>query len=1121
MSRIRIFGLPPEQVGRVLSAGGEPQLAQVVPAGSPADPTIAMSCSLEQPGHSIGRYKLLQVLGEGGMGVVYLAEQTEPVRRQVALKIIKPGMDSKRVVARFEAEQQALAMMEHPHIARVYDAGLAPSGRPYFVMEYVKGIPITEHCDKYRLTIEERLRLFLHVCEAVQHAHQKGIIHRDLKPSNILVIVQDKEVIPKVIDFGVARAISQPLIERTLFTEQGQLIGTPEYMSPEQANLSNQDIDTRTDAYSLGVVLYQLLAGVLPFDAKTFRIGGIEHIRKVICEEDAKTPSTRLSQTSVEEFRESARRRRTDIRTLQRKLRGDLDWITLKAVEKDRTRRYPTVDALATDIRLSLSHQPVVAAPPGTLYRARKFAWRHRQTLAALGLTGLVLVGGLLIAFMSLRAARERTYAQSLEDRNTLAEAQTLAGNSRYGEALARIGPLLRSPHVGRQAKLLHAQVLLEQRDVVPALAELEALLDQRDETAGQAHFLLANVYHEDDPWSPGKTEEYRAKWQYHRQEAERLIAGTAQYFFLEAKASPHVPIRLEYLRQALEIDNGHFDSLRERASICHAQQDYSRMDEDASQMIGLRPGDPAGYLLRALARREQGRWDEALADHHETIRLVPSDPTLYFHRSETYGRVDRLDLALADALRAAELDPNNLHYHGFVFALRVACGRYEQAKQQYQDFLSSPEVDLKYRAFMPAVGDDWSTKDWFDFVTGGSTFVFLARQPSWKSPPEELRCSPVWAMREATEDYHKLSRHARCIVEEGFSPTWSPDGTKIAYSQGTHWASAIAILDIRTGTTQILTAPGRDPRWSPDGRTIAFVRDRQSVAMDDISLTGHIPATERRRTRGQLPSSEEVCVIDVISGDLRRAPEGTWPTWGVKLISPDGRYMAESDFRLLRVRDLRTGEQVSEWIAPPFPATGLSLAWSPDNRQLSIGGCPTSRMGLWVFDIQTGEARRMLGGSIMSGIWSPDLSRMLIVLSAPHIEVWSAKLDPNRPTVEALGDGATVEDHCRELIEYYSRGVATDPNHIESHLRRTDAALWIGDPRAPRFLNELEYAFQNTPYQAEGCAARAQAILSGPAELRDRLRPLALLLARKAASKEPENPDYRNLLEQSLPVQR
>lgn len=1175
MSRIRIFGVKLRQVSQLLSLADEQvddsQSTQQPPSDaykSDTDkkissgsgkqdpqvqkfpvPATSPDGTLEQPGSWIGRYKLLSVLGEGGMGVVYLAEQQHPFCRQVALKIIKPGMDSKRIIARFEAEQQALALLEHPYVAHIHDAGLTQSGRPYFVMEHVKGIPITEYCDNYKLTIEERLLLFLHVCEAIQHAHQKGIIHRDIKPSNILVAGNDSTAVPKVIDFGVARALSLPLTERTLYTEQGQLVGTPEYMSPEQADLSNQDIDTRTDIYSLGVILYELLAGVLPFDRQTFREGGIEHMRKVICEQDPKTPSTRLSRISAEESTESAHRRRTDVRRLQRQLHGDLDWITLKAMEKNRTRRYATVDAMAADIRNHLTHQPVSAAPPGTLYRAKKFARRHRQTLVALGLTVLVLVGGLLIALMSLRSAREHTYTQSLEHRRMLAEAQALTGNSRYKEALASIGPLLNSPHVGRQAKLLHAQVLLEQRDLLPAAAELEALLDKQDEIAGQAHFLLANIYFEDDPWSPSNTEEYRAKWQYHSQQAERLIAGTTQYYFLQAKASHDVRKRLGLLGKALETDNSHYNSLKERAYIYYAQKDYPRMGEDASQMITLHRGDPTGFLLRGLARREQGRLDEAVADHNEAITLAPEDPILYYHRSETYVRMDRYDSALADAQMASRLDPGNLHYDAIVFSLRVACGQYEEAQQQYEHLLSQPWTDLEYSPFMPGAGE-WNTKDFFDLIAAGYTSWILARQQSWQPPPAESRCAPFWAMREATEYYHELSRHARCIVVDGFGPSWSPDGTKIAYSEGTYWANAVAILDVQTGTTEILTAPGYHPQWSPDGRTIAFVRDRQSVSMD--AVTGHIPVVERRRTKGPLPSVAEVWVMELASGNLRRIAEGAWPTWAddskrvyfhshgafcsasiegnpptpttilepsgsFPAISPDGQYVAEAHFRWLRIWDIRSRKEVLTWAAPPFPTTGIWFNWSPDGRELSIGGYPTCRMGLWILDTRTGEARRMLDGPIMTAAWSPDRSKMAVVVGPVQIGIWLVEMDPNRPTAEALGDGRTVEEHCRELIEYYNRGVAADPNYIDSHLRRTDAALWINDSRAPQFLEELERAFRCTPHHAGGCIARAQAILSSPAELRDRLLPLALLLAHKAVEKEPENADFLRTLGEAL----
>ena len=402
-----IFGASPEGLERFMFEAWEN-------TENPQDqPTVAARMLMEQPGGQIGRYKLLSVLGEGGMGIVYLAQQERPVKRQVALKVIKPGMDSKRVLARFEAEQQALALMEHPHVARVHDAGLTPSGRPYFVMEYVKGVPITEHCDKHRLTIEERLRLFLHVCQAVQHAHQKGIIHRDIKPSNILVTIEGEQASPKVIDFGVVRAISQPLTERTLYTEQGQFVGTPEYMSPEQADPNNQDIDTRTDVYSLGVVLYELVAGVLPFDPQTLREHGIDGARKVICEKEPQTPSTKLSQTSVEEATDSARRRRTNQRQLQRRLQGDLDWITLKSMEKDRTRRYASAGELAADIRRHLNNEPVTAGRPSIIYKARKFVRRNRTIVIGLAAVLAVLIIGtivsLIFAFRAERIGDEAT----------------------------------------------------------------------------------------------------------------------------------------------------------------------------------------------------------------------------------------------------------------------------------------------------------------------------------------------------------------------------------------------------------------------------------------------------------------------------------------------------------------------------------------------------------------------------------------------------------------------------------------------------------------------------------------------------------------------------------------
>jgi tRNA A-37 threonylcarbamoyl transferase component Bud32 len=380
------------------------------------DSTCSLDILVNGVGSWIGRYKLLRVLGEGGMGVVYLGEQKQPIKRQVALKVIKPGMDSKRVIARFEAERQALALLDHPNIAHIYEAGTTDSGRPYFAMEYVEGLPITEHCDRHRLTIEDRLHLFLQVCHAIHHAHQKGIIHRDIKPSNILVSIQDDQVVPKIIDFGVAKAISQSLTDKILLTEQGQLFGTPEYMSPEQADMANQDIDTRSDIYSLGVLLYVLLTGVLPFESETLREGGIDHIRKVISEANPVTPSTRLTKLG-KEAKKIAKSRQTKLETLARRLHRELEWIPLQAMRKDRDRRYQSASELADDIENYLRGDPLVGGPESRTYWAMKMIRKHWVPFAAGIITVASLVVGLVISStMYFRAEHARIEAQTVSN---------------------------------------------------------------------------------------------------------------------------------------------------------------------------------------------------------------------------------------------------------------------------------------------------------------------------------------------------------------------------------------------------------------------------------------------------------------------------------------------------------------------------------------------------------------------------------------------------------------------------------------------------------------------------------------------------------------------------------
>ncbi|MCS7471456.1 protein kinase [Stieleria sp. ICT_E10.1] len=452
--------------------------------------TVDIRPGTEHPGATIGRYKLMEQIGEGGMGTVFVAQQDRPIRRKVALKVIKPGMDTKAVVARFEAERQALAMMDHPNIAKVLDAGTTESGRPYFAMELVKGVPITEYCDRNRLTIHERIILFIRVCHAIQHAHQKGIIHRDIKPSNVLVTLHDGNPVPKVIDFGVAKALNARLTDTTIYTEHLQIVGTLLYMSPEQAELSGLGVDTRCDIYSLGVLLYQLLTGTTPFQKNELEKAGFDEQRRIIRDKEPPRASVRISglgktATTVAEHR------KTNPLKLNQSVRGDLDWIVLKSLEKDRTRRYTAASAFAEDLERFLGEQPVQARPPSTAYRLSKFAKRNRVAVSVgVFLIALVLSAMTAIALYADSAARSRDQARRALER----EAVQHAVNQRHAGLEETLAAALEAGSDPLWENRVRGIAALFAGKFPEAKRLLLFCLDQGDESPA-IHALLSELY--------------------------------------------------------------------------------------------------------------------------------------------------------------------------------------------------------------------------------------------------------------------------------------------------------------------------------------------------------------------------------------------------------------------------------------------------------------------------------------------------------------------------------------------------------------------------------------------------------------------------------------------------
>ncbi|MHC4518612.1 MAG: WD40 repeat domain-containing serine/threonine protein kinase, partial [Planctomycetota bacterium] len=925
-----------------------------------AGETVAGS-ALEGPGSVIGHYELLELTGEGGMGLVYLAEQKEPVRRRVAFKVIKPGMDSKQVIGRFEAERQALAVLDHPNIAHVFDAGTTDTGRPYFVMEYVRGMSITRYCDEHKLDIEQRLRLFEQVCEGVHHAHQKGIIHRDLKPSNILVSVHGDRAIPKIIDFGVAKAITQPLTDKTFITLQGHLLGTPEYMSPEQVDLATQDIDTRSDIYSLGVVLYELLTGVLPFESEAFERAGLAEIQQTIREMEPASPSLRLTDLG-EQAKTIAARRGTQVIALARRLHRELEWIPLKAMRKDRCRRYRSASEMADDVRNYLAGLPLLAGPETTIYRVQKFVRKHAGSVGAAILVAVVIVLGLIVSVwqatvatdakneaLRAKAEKDRQTQIAVQERDNALVAQRQAERQRQraeaseqqAQNLLYAANMNVAQHAWEQNNVGRLRQLLEETATFPHRG-FEWYYWQR-----QAHLEIRTFRHRARVWSIAFSPD-----------GQRIVTagtdGTAKIWeatsgkellTLQGHSYPIASVAMSSDPDSWGVYGGHIWSAGFSADgqrIATGSSDTTARVWDAS----------SGKELLTLKGHSSVLWSVGFSPDDQRIVTASDDGTAKVWQADNGEELLTLE-GHAGPVWSAAFSPDSQ---------RIVTGSsggtakvWEASSGKELLTLQGPTAGLVSAAFSP---------DGQRIVTGSDDGT-----------------AKVWDASSG-EELLTLKGHSDALLSVAFSP----DGERIV---GGGMGNAARVWDASSGE-ELPTLKGHSDAvlsvaFSPDGRRVATGSQDSTAklwdatgAKEQIALRGHSSVI---RSVAFSPDSQQVC-----TGSL----DGTAILWdtddgrqllrleghkdGIKSVafSPDGQWIITgSDDQTAKVWEAQGGKELLT--LQGHSSKILSTAFSPDGQRIVTGGLDaTARM----WDATSGKELMTLkwhDGPIQAVAFSPD----------------------------------------------------------------------------------------------------------------------------------------------------